>query len=101
VTVDVVSSGGGMAASVSPNPLNPTATLTFSTSRAGVVRVSVFDLRGRLVRVVEPGVRLDAGYHDLPLDGRNERGDALPSGAYFYRIEATEGVETGRFVIVK
>jgi flagellar hook assembly protein FlgD len=101
VTVDVVSSGGTMAASVSPNPLNPTAVLTFSTTRAGQVRVSVFDLRGRRVRVLEPGAYLEPGYHDIMFDGRSDRGEPLPSGAYFYRIEAAEGSETGRFVIVK
>ena len=39
-----------LAASISPNPLNPSAVLTFTTSRPGRVRVTIFDLRGWLVR---------------------------------------------------
>jgi hypothetical protein len=36
-----------------------------------------------------------------PFDGINENGERLRSGVYFYRIEAGEGVETGRFVIAR
>lgn len=101
LSVDVASSGGSLAASLSPNPLNPSGMLTFSTSRRGRVRVAVFDLRGRLVRTLLPAQELDPGYHDVPLDGRGGRGASLSSGAYFYRIEAADGVATGRFVILK
>jgi hypothetical protein len=101
LTIDVVNTGGGLAASLSPNPLNPQATLTVVTSRPGRVRVTVFDPQGRLVRTLEPGAYLGAGYHDFQVDGRGERGERLPSGAYLYRIEAAEGVETGRFLIVR
>jgi hypothetical protein len=101
LTVDVVATGGTLAAALSPNPLTSDATLTFKTSRMGRVRVSVFDLLGRRVRILEPGAYLGAGYHDFQLDARNEHGERLPSGVYFFRVEASEGTETGRFVIAK
>jgi PKD repeat protein len=101
LTVDVVGTGGALAAFLSPNPLNPVATLTITTSQTGRVKVSIFDLQGRLVRTLEPGAYLEAGYHDFQLDGRNEQGERLSSGVYFYRVEAVEGTETGRFVIAK
>ena len=90
-----------LAASLSPNPLTSEATLTFRTSQVGLVKVFVYDLQGRRVRVLEPGTHLGAGYHDFPLDARNEHGERLPSGVYFFRVEAAEGTETGRFVIAK
>jgi hypothetical protein len=102
LTLDVVKNGGGaLVASLSPNPLNPTATLTFVTSRPGSVSVSIFDLQGRLVRTLVQGEYLGAGYHEVLLDGRSQQGQLLSSGAYFYRINAAEGVVTGRFLIVK
>src|SRR5207247_8641884 len=64
-STNVVNTGGGLAVFLSPNPLNPVATLTFTTSKAGRVSVSIFDLQGRLVRTLEPGAYLEAGYHDF------------------------------------
>jgi PKD repeat protein len=99
--VEVVSKGGALAASLSPNPLNPAATLTFRTSRAGAVSISIYNLQGRLVRSLKRGEQFGAGYHDLRVDARGDHGESLPSGVYFYRVEAGEGTETGRFVIAK
>ena len=41
-------------ASVSPNPLNPQATLRLHLGEAGIVEVSLYDVRGRRVRTVAP-----------------------------------------------
>ncbi len=101
LTVDVVSTGGSLAASVSPNPLNPQATLTFETSVPGHVRVSIFDMQGRRVRTILQDRDLPAGYHDFAIDGRSDLGPRLASGVYFCRIEAPDGVVTARFAILK
>ena len=101
LTVDVVRSGGNLVASLSPNPLNPQATLTFTTSLAGRARVSVFDMQGRLVRTLLDEQTLSPGYHDVTVDGLSDAGARLASGVYFYRLEAAEGMETGQFVIAR
>jgi len=101
LTVDVVSNGGSLATLLSPNPLNPTANLTVSTSVPGNLAVTVFDLQGRLVRTIERGAYYGAGYHDFQVDGRDEQGERLSSGIYYYRVETAEGTETGQFVIMK
>jgi hypothetical protein len=99
--MEVVVSGGGVTASVSPNPLNPEGTLTFHTTRPGLVTVRVFDSAGRSVRTLRQGVFLAAGYHDVKLDGTGVDGARLASGVYFYRIETAEGAGGGRFVVMK
>lgn len=101
LALEVTSSGNTLSASIAPNPLNPSAVLTFSISRPGPVRIAIFDLRGRLVRIVLPAQELGAGYHDVLVDGRDEGGRPLSSGTYFYRIEAAEGATSGRFVLLK
>ncbi len=101
LTVDVVSTGGSLVAMLSPNPLNPTGALTFTTTRAGWARVSIFDLNGRLVRRVVDLGTVEAGYHDVRVDGLRGDGSRLPSGVYFYRVEASEGSAVGRVVIAK
>jgi PKD repeat protein len=99
--MEVVASGGGQTASVSPNPLNPTGTLTFHTARSGPVSISVFDPSGRMVRAVRRDSFVPAGYHDVTLDGIGEDGVRLASGVYFYRVESVEGITGGRFVVMK
>ena len=101
LTVDVVRTGGNLAASLSPNPLNPQGVLTFTTSLASRVKVSVFDMQGRLVRTLLDEPALSTGYHDVTIDGLSDAGARLASGVYFYRIEAAEGIEAGRFVIAR
>lgn len=101
IDVSVIAGGGALAASLSPNPLNPDAILTFVTERPGPVRVEVFDLNGRLVRRLMNESGLPAGYHDLRISARREDGGPLASGVYFYRIEALEGRQAGRFTILK
>jgi len=101
LTIRVFSSGPALAASVMPNPFNPRATLSFRTSREGFARARLFDSTGRLVRTLMEERSLAAGYHEVPLDGRNQTGGALSSGIYLYRVETAEGTVSGRVVLLK
>ncbi len=103
VEVDVQNSGSGsgLAASVSPNPLNPQATLTFSMAHPGSARVALYDLSGRLVRTVMRESFVSAGFHDVTIDGRGENGEKLSSGVYFYNVRTSDGRLTGRLTILK
>lgn len=74
-----------------PNPFNPITNITFAlpADREGAMEVSlrVFDLKGRLVRVLleEP---VDTDRRTVAWDGRTGRGKAAPSGVYVYRLIA-------------
>ncbi|MBD3220725.1 hypothetical protein GF314_05745 [bacterium] len=87
-------------AAASPNPFNPRTTLAFSLPRAGHARLTVHDVRGRLVRTLVDGA-LDAGHHRVAFDGVDGRGRSLPSGTYVYRLVAGGVVEMGRMTLVK
>jgi hypothetical protein len=98
----VKGTGGALAASVSPNPLNPEAVLSFATSKSGAVKVQMFDLQGRLVRTIMDEGFAAAGYHDLRIDGRNANGNKLASGVYFVKIATQhDGTETTSITILK
>jgi PKD repeat protein len=88
--LDVVNNGAFNVA-VSPNPLNPQATLTWTTSKAGFARIEMFDVQGRLVRRLVDEIAMAAGTHEATIDGRNQRGGSLPSGVYFIRGTLAEG----------
>lgn len=100
--VGVIDNGGAnKAASVAPNPLNPSGMLSFSTVKPGHVRIVMFDLHGRLVRTLMEVPLLPAGQHAVRIDGRGEQGEVLPSGVYFYQLDSPHGTVTGRFAILK
>jgi len=101
IDVAVAAGGGGLAATVSPNPLNPSATLSFATERSGFLRASLFDVSGRLVRTLLSRPGAPPGYYSVTLDGRDERGVALPSGVYFYRVESAGETVSGAATILK
>jgi hypothetical protein len=101
IAVDVFGSGGSLAASVSPNPLNPQATLSLVTTKPGAIRVTLYDASGRFVRTLERRANAPAGTHDIRIDGRDGRGNRLATGVYFYRAETPEGAASGRFTILK
>jgi len=65
------------------------------------VRITMFDLHGRLVRTLIETPYLPAGEHDVLIDGRGARGEVLSSGVYFYRVGSPDGNVTGRVVILK
>ncbi len=70
-----------------PNPFNPTTTISFAMPGAGRAVVEVFDVKGRRVRQLFAG-DLDAGTHAFVWDGRDAVARAMPSGVYFYRLQA-------------
>lgn len=83
-----------------PNPFNPATTLAFELAVAGPVDLSVFDLRGRLVDVVEHGA-LEAGRHERTWRARDDRGRPLASGIYVARLRAGGNVVTRLLSLVR
>jgi hypothetical protein len=72
---------------VFPNPFNPGAQIQFRLNAGTDVRVAVYDVRGRMVRILVDGP-LAADLHVLRWDGRSDDGSLLPSGVYVFRIDA-------------
>jgi len=90
-----------LSAAVEPNPLNPRGTLAFRVSSPGTVTARLFDLHGRCVRTLLRAETLTVGEHRIPVDGRDDSGQDLASGVYFYRIDSPDGPARGRLVIAK
>ena len=55
--------------------------------------LAVFDLTGRLVRVLERGER-DAGVHRISWDGRDQSGAHASDGVYFYRVQTPDATRS-------
>jgi hypothetical protein len=69
-----------------PNPFLSSTHIVFSIKEPGHVRLTVFDVKGRLVRVLANEVRQANRYTEI-WDGRNANGRQMPAGTYFYSLE--------------
>ena len=78
-----------------PNPFQTTTRITYTLSQGGPVRLRVFDIRGRLMRVLADHPHAP-GIYTMEFNG-----SGLPSGAYLYRLETPAGSQTRRMVLVR
>lgn len=84
----------------SPNPFNPSTEVSFVLPEPSDIDLSVFDLRGALVKVLHRG-HLEAGEHAVTWDGRNEQGTAMASGVYLVRLETADGARNVRVTMLE
>ncbi|MFC1712705.1 Ig-like domain-containing protein [Candidatus Poribacteria bacterium] len=88
-----------------PNPFNPDTWIPYQLKESDKVTIQIFNVAGELVR------KLDLGYKSAGLyvsssraaywNGRNEAGEQVSSGVYFYNIQAGEFTATKKMVVAK
>jgi hypothetical protein len=86
-----------------PNPFNPQTTIPVQVGPAAsgrALQLEILDVRGRVVRTLLAGPRA-AGRHEIVFDGRNQRGERLPSGVYLARLRAGGSEQTRLLTLVK
>ena len=78
-----------------PNPFNPTTTISFSvTQTSPFVTIEIYNIKGQQVCTLVNEV-FPAGRHSVLWDGRDDHGEPVSSGLYFYKLE------TGNFNAIK
>jgi hypothetical protein len=92
----------GLALSAWPNPLRMghPATLNFTLSRAGDIRLAIYDLRGAEVARPAEGA-FAAGLHQVRWQPRADGGGGMRPGVYFARLETGEGASLRRLVVLE
>ncbi len=88
-----------------PNPFNPETWIPYHLAEASTVLVHIYDVRGRLVRFLQLGHQA-AGYYTNKSraaywDGKNQLGESVASGVYFYTFTAGDFSATGKMLIRK
>ena len=78
-----------------PNPFNPETEITYSIAKSGPVKMTVFDVAGKLVSLLVDDVR-QKGVYSIKFNGSN-----FASGIYFYRLESPGFVKTRKMVLIK
>ncbi len=69
-----------------PNPFNPATTIRYELAAAGPIRLLVYDLAGRLTRMLASG-HAEAGIHTARWDGLDQNGLAVASGTYLLVLQ--------------
>jgi aminopeptidase N len=78
-----------------PNPFNPVTRIKFDIPKRSNVTLKIYDVLGRLI--IEPVNELrEAGRYNVEFDGTN-----LPSGVYYYKIEAGSFTDVKKMVLIK
>lgn len=78
-----------------PNPFNPSTTISFGVPARGYVTMRVFNALGQEVALLQNG-EMDAGLHRVTFDAH-----ALPSGTYWYTLQAGAFRATKQLVLVR
>ncbi len=86
-----------------PNPFNPTTTIKYSlpdNKSTYHITIRIYDVLGRLVRVLVNDDKAP-GVYSVTWDSKNSNGMFVPSGAYFYTLEAGDFRYTRKMVLVR
>lgn len=78
-----------------PNPFNPTTTISYDLAARGHVTLKVYDVTGKLVATLVDG-EMPGGGHNITWEA-----SGVVSGVYFYRMQAGDLVQTRKMVLLK
>jgi hypothetical protein len=87
-----------------PNPFNPETRIRFDIPNVPGekvrVQLAIYNLFGQLVRILVNEDRAP-GEYEVSWDGRNDAGQVVPSGAYFYTVRAGEFRESKKMLFLR
>ncbi|MDP8210115.1 MAG: T9SS type A sorting domain-containing protein [Candidatus Stygibacter australis] len=83
-----------------PNPFNPETQITFNLPEAEYVNLSVYNLKGQLVKLLADEI-LPAGKNSLIWNGRNATGRKVSSGVYLVRFKSSNEIATKKIMLIK
>ena len=88
-----------------PNPFNPETWIPYQLANGSDVWITIYDVRGMVVRRLALGYRAEGHYHvrgrAAHWDGRNDLGERVASGIYFYQLETDNVSLLRKMVIIK
>jgi len=83
-----------------PNPFNPETKISYCLPEACEVKLTIYNILGRKVKTLFEGYQ-NQGMKTLIWDGRDDQGQQLGSGVYFYRLQAAEFKQTRKMTLIK
>jgi hypothetical protein len=83
-----------------PNPFNPQTNIEYALPKASQVNLVVYNILGQKVRTLVDNFET-AGLKKVIWDGKDERGNEIPSGIYFYKLKTANYSQTKKMIVLK
>jgi hypothetical protein len=90
----------GLSVAAHPNPLASSLSVTYTVPVGGNVSLRIYDVHGRLVRVLVGETRA-AGRHAAVWDGRSSNGSRVVPGVYFVGLRSPGGREISKITVLE
>ena len=83
-----------------PNPFNPSTAITFKQSSDQKVKIEIYDILGRKVRILTSEY-YPAGKHSVIWNATDDSGRTVSSGTYLYRVMTDSHVITRKMLFIR
>jgi len=83
-----------------PNPFNPATTIKYSIPEAQNIKVIVYDVNGSKIADLVDSFQ-SPGTYQVTWNGKNNVGEPVSSGSYFYRLQTQDRIETKKLLLMK
>jgi len=83
-----------------PNPFNPTTTIEYKIPARSHVTISVYNILGEKIKTIINDI-MPTGTHIIAWDGRNDKGEMVATGIYFYQIKAGDFTKSRKMLLLK
>lgn len=83
-----------------PNPFNPRTNIEYAVRKSSPVELKIYNALGQLVKTLVDDYRT-AGEYSVVWDGKDNSGNTVPSGSYFYQIKMGDFVSTRKMIHIK
>ena len=83
-----------------PNPFNSETRVDFQIPVEGRVTLTIFNALGQQIRIVTDGQH-EADFHTQMWDGRDDSGDRVASGVYYYQLKSGDFIQTKKMLLMK
>jgi hypothetical protein len=83
-----------------PNPFNPITYIHYSVPNYDFINIDIIDIRGQIIKTIVQSSH-QPGNYEIIWDGTNHYEISVPSGIYFYKMDADEFVSVKKLVLLK
>jgi len=83
-----------------PNPFNPSTMIEYQITKPMRVKLNVYDVQGRFMRELVNEEK-SSGSYSVIWDGKDNSGNLVASGTYFYKIQSGEFIQVKKMTLLK